>query len=143
MKVKKGDKVTVEYTGMLEDGTVFDSTEKQGELLTFEVGAGQLIRGFENAVIGMEEGEEKEITLQPSDAYGDVNPQLIESIARDQISLEEEPEVGMVLVMKTPDGYEFPALITDVSDDTITIDFNHPLAGKAVQFRIKVVGISS
>ncbi|HDN50427.1 MAG TPA: FKBP-type peptidyl-prolyl cis-trans isomerase [Thermoplasmatales archaeon] len=143
MKIKKGDTVTVEYTGMLEDGTVFDSTEKQGELLTFEVGAGQLIQGFENAVIGMEEGEEKEITLQPSEAYGDINPQLIESIERDQLALEEEPEVGMVLIMKTPDGHEFPAIITDVSEDAITIDFNHPLAGKAVQFKIKVVGISS
>lgn len=143
MKIKKGDTVTVEYTGMLEDGTVFDSTEKQGELLTFEVGAGQLIQGFENAVIGMEEGEEKEITLQPSEAYGDINPQLIESIERDQLALEEEPEVGMVLIMKTPDGHEFPAIITDVSEDAITIDFNHPLAGKAVQFKIKVVDISS
>lgn len=143
MKIKKGDTVTVEYTGMLEDGTVFDSTEKQGELLTFEVGAGQLIQGFENAVIGMEEGEEKEITLQPSEAYGDINPQLIESIERDQLALEEEPEVGMVLIMKTPDGHEFPAIITDVSEDAITIDFNHPLAGKAVQFKIKVMGISS
>ncbi|MCK5373322.1 MAG: FKBP-type peptidyl-prolyl cis-trans isomerase, partial [Candidatus Aenigmarchaeota archaeon] len=85
MPVKKGDKVKVEYTGTLEDGTVFDSSEKHGEPLEFEVGAGQMIKGFDDAVVDMEKGDEKEITLKPADAYGDPNPQLIQKVPKDKL----------------------------------------------------------
>jgi len=143
MPVKKGDKIKVEYEGKLEDGTVFDSSEKHGQPLEFEVGSGQLIKGFDDAVIGMEKGEEKEIKLQPKDAYGDHNPQLIKKIPRDKLPEDQEPKPGMMLMINLPNGARIPANIKEVTDKEITIDVNHPLAGKVLIFKIKVVDISS
>ena len=84
MPIKNGDKVKIDYEGILEDGTIFDSSKKQGKPLKFEVGAKQIIPGFENALIGMEKEEEKEIKLQPSEAYGNSNPNLLQKIPRDK-----------------------------------------------------------
>lgn len=141
MPVKNGDKVKVEYKGTFDDGTVFDSSEKCGAPLEFEIGAGQIIPGFENAVMGMENGEEKEFKLEPSDAYGDRNPQLVQKIPRDQ--LPKEVESGMMLVVGLPNGAQIPVKVTEVTDEWVTIDMNHPLAGENLNFKIKVVGISS
>lgn len=142
MAVKKGDKVKIEYTGTLDDGTVFDSSEKHGKPLEIEIGAGQVIKGFENAIMGMKKGEEKEITLQPSDAYGEPNPQLIKKVHKEQLPKEPEPKPGMILVIALPDGRKFPAMIKSVDNEEVTIDLNHPLAGKTLHFKIKVVEIS-
>lgn len=139
MPIKEGDKVKIEYEGKLEDGTVFDSSEKHGKPLEFEVGSKQIIPGFEKAVIGMKKGEEKEITLEPKDAYGDPNPQLIKSVPKEQLPKEPEPKVGMVLGITLPNGSQFPAKIVEVGDKEIKIDMNHPLAGKKLIFKIKVV----
>lgn len=141
MPVKNGDKVKVEYKGTFDDGTVFDSSEKCGAPLEFEVGAGQIIPGFENAVMGMENGEEKEFKLEPSDAYGDRNPQLVQKIPRDQ--LPKEVESGMMLVVGLPNGAQIPVKVTEVTDEWVTIDMNHPLAGENLNFKIKVVDVSS
>ncbi|MBW2999183.1 peptidylprolyl isomerase [Candidatus Woesearchaeota archaeon] len=143
MPIKEGDKVTVEYTGTLEDGTVFDSSEKHGKPLEFEVGAKQLIKGFEDAVIGMEKGEEKEITLQPSEAYGDNNPQLIKEVPKEKLPQDKEVKPGMMLLMGLPNGAQVPARITEVTEKTVKIDLNHPLAGKVLNFKIKIVDFSS
>ncbi|HEX55259.1 MAG TPA: peptidylprolyl isomerase [Candidatus Altiarchaeales archaeon] len=143
MPIKIGDKVRVEYVGTLDDGTVFDSTERHGEPLEFEVGAGQVLKGFEDAIIGMEKGEEKEIRLEPKDAYGEHKDELVQVIAKEQIPSIECPEIGMMLIVDLPSGLQLPAMITDVAEDTITIDFNHPLAGKALNFRIKILDVSS
>jgi len=143
MPIKIGDKVKVEYVGTLDDGTVFDSTERHGEPLEFEVGAGQVLKGFEDAIIGMEKGEEKEIRLEPKDAYGEHKDELVQVIAKEQIPSIECPEIGMMLIVDLPSGLQLPAMITDVAEDTITIDFNHPLAGKALNFRIKILDVSS
>jgi FKBP-type peptidyl-prolyl cis-trans isomerase 2 len=140
MTIKKGDKVKVEYTGTL-DGTVFDTSEGR-EPLEFEVGSGQVIKGFDNAVIGMEVGEEKEVELPPSEAYDEYDPNLLKKIPMDKLPPGEEPKPGMVLELKTPDGIHFPARITEVAEKEITIDLNHPLAGKTLIFQIKVVDIS-
>jgi FKBP-type peptidyl-prolyl cis-trans isomerase 2 len=142
MAIKEGDKVKIEYTGTLEDGTVFDSSEKHGKPLEFEVGAKQIIKGFENAVVGMEKGEEKEFKLQPEEGYGPHNPQLIKKVPRDKLPPEPEPKAGMMIALGTPDGKQFPARITEVTDAEITIDLNHPLAGKVLNFKIKVVEIA-
>ncbi len=141
MPVKNGDKVKVEYEGTFDDGTVFDSSEKCGAPLEFEVGAGQIIPGFENAVMGMEKGEEKEFKLEPTDAYGDRNPQLVQKIPKDQLPKEVMP--GMMLMIGLPNGVQIPVKVTDVTDEEVTIDLNHPLAGKALNFKIKIVDISS
>lgn len=142
MAIKKGDKVKVEYTGTFEDGTVFDSSEKHGQPLEFEVGAGQMIPGFDNAVVGMKKGEEKEITIKPADAYGEHNPQLMKKVPREAIAGLKDPKPGMMLGLATPDGKQFAVKIAEVTDKEVAIDLNHPLAGKTLKFRIKVVDIA-
>lgn len=141
MPIKNGDKVKVEYKGTLDDGTVFDSSEKHGEPLEFEIGAGQIIPGFEDAIMGMENGDEKEFKLEASEAYGDRNPQLVQKIPRDQ--MPKEVERGMVLVVGLPNGAQIPVKVTEVTDEWVTIDLNHPLAGENLNFKIKIVDISS
>lgn len=142
MAIKKGDKVKIEYTGTLDDGTVFDSSEKHGKPLEFEVGEGKVLKGFEDALIGMKKGEEKEIKLKPEEAYGNPNPQLLKKVPKAQFPTDKELKPGMMLVIGTPDGKKFPARITEVSDTGITLDLNHPLAGKMLNFKIKVVDVS-
>lgn len=142
-KVKDGDTVRIEYKGTLDDGSVFDSSERHGQPLEFKIGAGQVIKGFENAIIGMKLGEEKKIKLQPSEAYGDFNPQLIKKVPRGQIPNEKGLKPGMILVIGLPNGIRIPAMITEVTDELVTMDLNHPLAGKTLNFEIKVVYISS
>jgi FKBP-type peptidyl-prolyl cis-trans isomerase 2 len=143
MPVEEGNKVKLEYKGTLDDGSIFDSSEAHGEPLEFEVGSGQVIPGFEDAVKGMEEGEEKTFKLEACDAYGNHNPQLVKPVPRDQMPLDEKPEPGMMLITELPNGAKIPAVITEVTDETVTIDLNHPLAGKALTFEIKVVGVGS
>ena len=145
MKVKKGDTVTVEYEGKFEDGQVFDSSNKGGEVhpLSFEAGAGQVVKGFDNAIIGMEKDEEKEFTLKPEEAYGDRKPELEQAIPRDKLPQDQEPKEGMMLMVGTPDGRQMPVKITKVDKDNVTIDLNHPLAGKTLVFKLKVVEIKS
>ncbi len=142
-EVRKGDMVKIEYEGKLEDGTVFDSTAMhKGELLEFEAGAGRVIKGFDDAVMGMRKGEEKTVRIPPGEAYGPANPMLVQKLPRDQLPKEPEPKPGMTLVATMPEGDQIPAKITKVDKDSITLDFNHPLAGKTLIFRIKVAGIS-
>lgn len=137
MAIKLGNKVKVEYSGQFEDGEVFDSTEKHGgEPLEFVVGSGMLVSGFEKAVEGMDTGEEKEITLKPEDAYGQENPEYIQKLPKDKFP--PEAEVGMMIGIPTQMG-QIPAKITKMEDDGVTIDMNHPLAGKTLIFKIKVV----
>ncbi|NQU98702.1 peptidylprolyl isomerase [Candidatus Woesearchaeota archaeon] len=142
MTIKKGDKVKVEYTGTFDDGTVFDASEKHGKPLEFEVGAKQVIKGFDDAVVGMKKGEEKEIKLASKEAYGDPNPMLVKKVPREQLPKDQDPKPGMMLVIGTPDGKQIPARITDVTDKEITVDINHPLAGKNLNFKLKIADIS-
>ena len=141
-QVKQGDTVKVEYTGTFDNGTVFDTSEGR-EPLEFIAGTGQMIPGFDNAIIGMKIGQEKEIKLQPSEAYGDYDPQLVQEIPREQVPIEEELKQGMVLAVTLPNGRQVPATITKVANETVAIDLNHPLAGKVLNFKLKVVDIVS
>jgi peptidylprolyl isomerase len=142
MPVKNGDKVKVEYKGILEeDGTVFDTSEGR-EPLEFEVGLGQVIKGFDSAVIGMEIGEEKKVVLPPSEAYDEFDPTLLKKIPRDKLPEGQEPKVGMLLELRTPDGLSVPTRISEVTAEDVTIDLNHPLAGKTLIFQIKLIDIS-
>lgn len=139
MPIKKGNKVKIEYTGTLDDGTVFDSSEKHKKPLEFEAGAGLVIKGFDEAIIGMEKGEEKEIHVEPKDAYGEYKEDLIKKVPRDQLPQEQEPKPGMMLIIGLPNGSQFPAKIKDVTDTEVTLDLNHPLCGKALNFKLKIV----
>jgi FKBP-type peptidyl-prolyl cis-trans isomerase 2 len=141
MAIKEGDKVKVEYTGTLDDGTVFDTSEGKAPL-EFEVGTGKVIKGFNDAILSMEKGEEKSVKIESKDAYGDYNPQLIKKIPKDQLPQDQEPKEGMILMIKTPQGQKFPARIKEVSDKEITVDLNSPLAGKNLNFKLKVVDVS-
>ncbi|MFH1828536.1 MAG: peptidylprolyl isomerase [Nanoarchaeota archaeon] len=141
MEVKLGDKVKVEYTGTLEDGTVFDSSEKHNHPLEFEVGAKQVITGFEDAILGMKKDEEKEIKLKPEEAYGDNNLEFIKEVPKEQLPKEQEPEIGGMLLLNLPNGQQIPAKIVGLNDDSVTIDLNHPLAGKVLIFKIKILNI--
>ena len=138
---QKGNKVSINYVGSFEDGKVFDASEKHGKPIEFTVGSGQVIAGFDNAVVGMGVGESKDIKIEPKDGYGEPNPELVKIITRDKLPKEREPEVGMVLVLGMGNGMEIPARITKISGDMVTIDLNHPLAGKTLNFRITVVAV--
>lgn len=140
--VKKGDKVKVDYTGTFDDGTIFDASEKHGQPLEFEVGSGQVIKGFDDAVVGMTNGQEKEIIITSAEAYGEVKAELRKKVPRKQLPPDQEPKVGMVLAVGLPNGMQFPARIAEVAKDEVTIDLNHPLAGKTLHFRIKVVNVA-
>jgi FKBP-type peptidyl-prolyl cis-trans isomerase 2 len=141
MPVKKGDVIKVEYTGTLDDGTVFDSSEQHGEPLEFEVGCGKLIGGFEDGVIGMEVNDEKEVRLEPDDAYGDRKETLVKSVPRGQIPKNQELEEGMMLMLTLPDNNQIAATVAALDDQSITLDLNHPLAGKTLIFKIKLIEI--
>lgn len=140
--IKSGDKVSVDYEGRFESGEVFDSS-KHGDHshpLEFEVGANQVIPGFDKAVVGMKKGEEKEFTINPEEGYGEINHQLKKEIPKKALPPEQEPKAGMTLVVSTPQG-QFPVKISEVKEDTVTIDLNHPLAGKKLIFKIKILDI--
>jgi FKBP-type peptidyl-prolyl cis-trans isomerase SlpA len=140
-KVKENDKVKVHYTGKLANGQIFDSSLER-EPLEFEVGKGQMIPGFENAVLGMEEGEKKEVTLKPEEAYGERNEQLTQEVPNSQLPEGLEPKTGMQLQSKTPDGREFKVFVSEVKENSIIIDANHPLAGHDLMFEIELVDIA-
>jgi len=144
MPIKQGNKVKIEYEGSFENGEIFDSSEKYGRALEFTVGKKQVIPGFENAVIGMEKEEEKEVTIQAKDAYGERNLNLVKKIPKIQFPEEQRDKLkkGVMLGLATPDGRQMPAIISDVSENEVEIDFNHPLAGKTLKFKIKVVDFS-
>jgi peptidylprolyl isomerase len=137
---QEGMKVQIHYTGTLEDGEVFDSSEGKSPL-EFTIGAGHIIKGFEEAVIGMQVGEEKDIIIPPEKAYGEPRPELVQQIPKDKLG-ELKPEEGMVIGMQIP-GIDqvFPATIIEVDEEGITVDLNPPLAGKTLHFHIKMESI--
>ncbi|MDP3765804.1 MAG: peptidylprolyl isomerase [Nanoarchaeota archaeon] len=137
--MKPGSKVKVHYTGTLDDGTIFDSS-KGREPLEFTIGQNQVISGFENGVKDIKLNEEKTIKIKAKDAYGEIDERLVASVPRDKFP--PEIEVGGMLVLKGPNGEKLPAIVKEVKNDIVTIDMNHPLAGKDLNFKIKVVAIN-
>jgi peptidylprolyl isomerase len=139
--VTNGDMVKVHYTGLLEDGKTFDSSEGR-EPLEFQIGSGRIIRGFNDAILGMEIGEEKEVTIPPELAYGYPDEKLIKTLPRTMIGEQFTPEAGMIIGIQMEDGTRVPATIAQVAEQSIDVDLNPPLAGKVLTFKIKVVDIS-
>lgn len=139
-QAKSGDTVRIHYTGTLDDGTQFDSSADR-EPLEFALGGGQVIPGFDGAVDGMSVGESKTVTIAPDDAYGPRHEQLVQQVSRDALPEAMEPAIGMQLQSESPDGQIMNLAVTEVADDTITVDANHPLSGKALTFDIELVEI--
>ncbi|MGD2080995.1 MAG: peptidylprolyl isomerase [Nitrospirota bacterium] len=137
--VAKGSEVKVHYT-LTVDGNVVDKSQ-EGSALQFRVGEGRLIPGFEKAVMGMKEGQKKSFEVKPEEGYGAVNPEAFRTVSRDQLPPDVEPEAGMVLYAKGPGGQDIPLRISEVSDESVVLDLNHPLAGKTLNFDIEVVEI--
>ncbi|RUM35340.1 MAG: peptidylprolyl isomerase [Desulfobulbus sp.] len=141
MAAKKGDSVKIHYTGTLEDGETFDSSEGH-DPLEFTLGSGQVIPGFDEAVIGMEAGDKKTVTIPADKAYGQRNEEMIITAPRDQVPKDINPEVGQKLQMAGPENQPIMVEITEVTDEHITLDANPPLAGKDLTFALELVSIS-
>ena len=137
---KEGSRVKVLFEGKLEDGTVFDKTER-GNPIEFVVGEGRVLPKIENLVKGMKTGEKKSIKLKPEDAFGPRREDLVKDIPRHAITLDKEPKVGAILLLKSPEGRTFSATIVKVEKETLRIDLNHPLAGKNVIINIELLSV--
>ena len=139
-EAKNGNQVKVHYHGRLNDGTTFDSSEGRSPL-QFEVGAGQVIKGFEDGVLGMKEGEKKTVHIPVHEAYGEKSEDMIIEFPLDQFPADMKPEIGMQLNLRGQDGRSFPVVISEVKKDLVVLDGNHPLAGKDLIFDIELVEI--
>jgi peptidylprolyl isomerase len=141
-KVEKDLFVSVDYKGTLANGEVFDSSEGRPPL-EVQMGAGQLIKGFEDALAGMSINEKKTFTIAPEEAYGLRDEDNTHSFDRKDIPPEMNPSVGQVVGLSSADGGQIPAKVTHVDDEKVIVDLNHPLAGESLTFAIEVVGISA
>lgn len=139
---QNGNTVKVHYTGKLHDGTVFDSSRQRNEPLEFTLGQGNMIPGFEKAVLGMEVGQSRTADIPSAEAYGPKTDDMIIEVPKKDVPDNITPEVGQQLAIKQTDGRSVPVVITEVTDNSITLDGNHPLAGKDLIFDIEVVEIN-
>lgn len=139
--VKNGDRVLVNYRGTLLDGTEFDNSYARGEPLSVVVGDKNLIRGFSAAIVGMSTGEKKEVVLESSDAYGDRTPAAITHIDRSAFPQELELKIGMPIPLANAEGQQATGRITQINEEAVTVDLNHPLAGEQLVFEIELTEI--
>jgi peptidylprolyl isomerase len=147
-QAKEGDRVKVHYTGSLDDGSVFDSSEcGEDECgcghgpMEFTIGAGEVIPGFDAGVVGLSVGDAKTIHIPVEEAYGERIEEMVAEVPREDLPPDVTPEVGQQLEVTQEDGQIFQVLVTEVNDKTITIDANHPLAGQALNFDIRLIEI--
>lgn len=140
-QAKNGDTVKIHYTGTLDDGSQFDSSEGR-DPLEFTLGGGQVIPGFEKAVEGMAVGDKKSINIPSVEAYGERHEQLVQEVPKEALPDDMQPEVGMPLQAQREDGHVIDMVVTAVGNESITVDGNHPLAGQALNFDIHLVEIA-
>ena len=139
--IQENATVKVHYTGKLTSGEVFDSSVERGQPLEFQMGKGQLIPGFEAGLMNMKVNEKKTLNIPADKAYGSHRADLVQQVDKANLPSEINPEVGMNLMSRTPDGREMPLVVTAVDEKSITVDGNHPLAGKDLIFEVEVVSI--
>lgn len=139
---KVGDTVSVHYTGKLADGTIFDSSVDR-EPLEFELGQGRVIPGFENSIIGLNKGDTTKVSIPPDEAYGAYNTNLVVEVDRAKMPGDIELKIGVMLESVQNDGRRIPMTIIKLTDDMVTLDANHPLAGKELHFEIELVEIKA
>lgn len=140
MQAKEGNVVKVHYTGRFEDGTIFDSSKGRTPL-QFVIGNGQLIPGFENAVIGMSPGDTKSVNIAAAEGYGLYDEDKVFEVNKNDFPDDINPEVGMELNVKNDDGSSYGVVIQEVKPETVMLDANHPLAGKDLVFEIELVEV--
>ena len=141
VQAQSGDTVRIHYTGTLSDGSEFDSSQGR-EPLQFTVGSGEVIPGFDQAVQGMEPGTSKEVTIPAAEAYGEHRPDMVIEVGREQFPQDLDPEVGEQLQLRQPDGQALVVTVSELDDETVTLDANHPLAGEDLTFAIELVEIA-
>jgi FKBP-type peptidyl-prolyl cis-trans isomerase 2 len=139
-EAKSGDTVKVHYTGKLEDGTVFDSSRER-DPITFTLGSGNVIPGFDQGVAGMQPGESKTLKILPNDGYGERQDKLVVDVPSSRFPEEIDPKVGEQYQMQQSDGRTVNVTVTNMKDDMVTLDANHPLAGKTLIFDVELVAI--
>ncbi len=140
--VTDGSTVTIHYTGTLDDGTEFDNSRNRGEPIVVTVGEGQLITGFNDALLGMAANETKSFRLEPDDAYGHPDPERNTTLDKTIFPDDFKFEAGMTIPLTGPEGQPFMSTLTEISDATITVDLNHPMAGKTLNFEVEVISIA-
>lgn len=140
-KVETGNTVNVHYTGTFDDGTKFDSSHDREQTLTFQVGSGQVVPGFDSALIGMTAGETKTVQLTPDQAYGEPVEEAVQEFGKDVFPPDMTLIEGATIMGQNELGQQMMGKIVSLSDSTATIDFNHPLAGKNLNFEIELVSI--
>ena len=141
MNIKNGQTVNIHYVGTLKDGTEFDNSRTRGNPLSFTVGSGQILPAFEKAVQQMKIGETKSLSLKPDEAYGDIVPDAIQPVPRTSFAPEVTLQVGEMVSGQSPDGKPIQATIESIDEDVVILDFNHPLAGKDINFDIELLSI--
>ena len=135
-----GQKVRIHYTGRFTSGEIFDSSADR-DPLEFQLGAGMVIPGFDKAVTGMAVGDKQTVQIEPAEGYGERDERLVQEVPKDALQGDTEPAVGMQLQSQTPDGQVMTLVITEVAEETFTVDANHPLAGQVLEFDIELVSI--
>ncbi len=138
-QAKQGDKVAIHYKGQLDDGTVFDSSEGR-EPLEFQIGANQVIPGFEAAVMGLDVGQKRTTRIEPDQAYGPRRDEMVITVGKERFPEDMEIELGQEFQLGGGGG-DMPVVVTDVTENMVTLDGNHPLAGKALTFHVELVSI--
>ncbi|AJY44721.1 FKBP-type peptidyl-prolyl cis-trans isomerase [Martelella endophytica] len=139
-EAKSGDTVRIHYTGTLNDGSMFDSSQGR-QPLEFTVGAGQIIPGLDREIAGMNVGDSRAVQVPAAEAYGDHDPQKVQVVPRSAMPQEMEITPGMQLQARTPNGETVPLIVTKVEPEEVTVDANHPLAGQDLNFAVELVEI--
>ena len=139
MSVSKGQKVTVHYVGTLDDGTEFDNSRTRGEPLKFELGAATIMPAFQDAILEMNVGETKKFKIESERAYGPVNPDGFRVVPLDRFNSPEDLVIGAIVQGQTEEGQRFAAKIEEIEDDGVRLNFNHPMAGKDLNFEIELI----
>lgn len=142
MKVKNGDSVKVHYVGTLNDGNEFDNSYKRGSTIDFQVGGGQMIKGFDNALVEMEVGQKKTINIKSEDAYGPRREEAIIAVSKENFPPDFKADEGEMIQGQTENGQPITAVVVEVQENDIILDMNHPLAGEELNFEIELVEIS-
>ena len=138
-----GKLVSVHYVGTFDSGDEFDNSYTRGKPITFQLGANQTIAGFESAVVGLAVGDKKKVSLTPDKAYGQINEKLFQTFSRTDFPADFELKLGEMITIPTESGQVFPATINGIDDESVVLNFNHPMAGKTLNFEIELVEVNT